>query len=350
MLSLVTLTNTINRYKSLTDISSTSNVVTISSRETSIRDFFKLLNRIDKSIHFEPSQLESSTTTFITEKQFFLVASEALDVFAASAPTDQARIVFAINVVSPVFNIPPNDLVVCITSDEPILDNRILEYVQVGRVKIPRREDFNSSSNNNGGTNSSFVSTPHSLRLMESCSASIVHTEPILLVGETGCGKTTVLQKLAVFAGRKLIVQNLSLSTDSTDLLGGYRPLEIKHIARPLYEEFLDIFCNDFSKKQNGPFLSTVAEAFQKKQFKKLSKCFRGAAKMGLKKVRDNKSNFQSIVKWEKFSMAAEKFERQRSAAESGLAFTFTEVPGERVKRASCSNTRRAPRGPSNTP
>ena len=62
-----------------------------------------------------------------------------------------------------------------------------------------------------------------------------------------------------------------------------------------------------------------------KKQFKKLSKCFRGAAKMGLNKVKSSNESQASILKWEKFSVAAEKFERQRNAAESGLAFTFTE-------------------------
>ena len=44
--------------------------------------------------------------------------------------------------------------------------------------------------------------------------------EPVLLVGETGSGKTTAVQELAALVHHTLLVQNLSLSTDSSDLLG----------------------------------------------------------------------------------------------------------------------------------
>ena len=42
----------------------------------------------------------------------------------------------------------------------------------------------------------------------------------MLLVGETGSGKTTAVQELAALVHQTLLVQNLSLSTDTTDLLG----------------------------------------------------------------------------------------------------------------------------------
>ncbi|CAM9552617.1 unnamed protein product, partial [Heterosigma akashiwo] len=40
-------------------------------------------------------------------------------------------------------------------------------------------------------------------------------------------GKTTLVQEIASGLGVKLVVQNMSLQTDSTDLLGGYRPVEV---------------------------------------------------------------------------------------------------------------------------
>lgn len=115
---------------------------------------------------------------------------------------------------------------------------------------------------------------------------------------ETGCGKTTLLQRLATLSGHELIVQNLSLQTDSTDLLGGYRPLEIKHIARIVYTEFVDLFVSCFSKSQNAQFLEFVTAAYEKGQWKKLSQCFRRAAKMGLDKVSTLKlASVQKILK-----------------------------------------------------
>lgn len=45
--------------------------------------------------------------------------------------------------------------------------------------------------------------------------------EPVLLVGETGVGKTAAISYLADMTGNKLVSINLSQQTDSSDLLGG---------------------------------------------------------------------------------------------------------------------------------
>lgn len=95
----------------------------------------------------------------------------------------------------------------------------------------------------------------------------------------------TLVQRLATATKREIVVQNLSLQTDSTDLLGGYRPLEIRHLARRVYVEFVDAFVSSFSKSQNAEFLTYVSSAYEKGQWKLLSQCFRRAAKMGQNKV-----------------------------------------------------------------
>ena len=87
----------------------------------------------------------------------------------------------------------------------------------------------------------------------------------------------------------ELVVQNLSLQTDSTDLLGGYRPLEIRHIARTVYTEFVQLFVSSFSKSQNAQFLDYVTEAYEKGNWKRLSQCFIRASKMGLEKMKQLK-------------------------------------------------------------
>ena len=78
---------------------------------------------------------------------------------------------------------------------------------------------------------------------------------------------------------------NLSLQTDSTDLLGGYKPLEIRHVARGVYDAFVDLFVSSFSRSQNAQFLRFVLNAFEKGDWKKLAQCFIKAAGMGEKKV-----------------------------------------------------------------
>ncbi|KAJ2891478.1 AAA ATPase midasin, partial [Coemansia aciculifera] len=49
--------------------------------------------------------------------------------------------------------------------------------------------------------------------------------EPVLLVGETGCGKTTVCQMLAQAMQRQLHVVNCHQNTEASDILGGQRPV-----------------------------------------------------------------------------------------------------------------------------
>lgn len=42
-----------------------------------------------------------------------------------------------------------------------------------------------------------FANTGHSLRLLEAMAAGVHQREPLLLTGETGTGKTTLVQQLA---------------------------------------------------------------------------------------------------------------------------------------------------------
>lgn len=58
--------------------------------------------------------------------------------------------------------------------------------------------------------------------LMERIACCLSSNEPVLLVGETGTGKTSILQLLAKHTGNTLIVLNMNQQSDSTDLLGGF--------------------------------------------------------------------------------------------------------------------------------
>ena len=47
------------------------------------------------------------------------------------------------------------------------------------------------------GSSSSFAQTGHAMRLLQSVAVAVQQQEPALLVGETGTGKTTLVQRLA---------------------------------------------------------------------------------------------------------------------------------------------------------
>ncbi|VDK27807.1 unnamed protein product [Anisakis simplex] len=58
-------------------------------------------------------------------------------------------------------------------------------------------------------------------QLMERLAVCITRAEPVLLVGETGVGKTSVVQAIAAHTNVNLRVVNLSQHSDSSDLIGG---------------------------------------------------------------------------------------------------------------------------------
>ena len=61
--------------------------------------------------------------------------------------------------------------------------------------------------------------------LLDKIITSVEMNENVLLVGETGTGKTRIIQEISELDNQKLNVFNLSYSTDSVDIFGGFRPV-----------------------------------------------------------------------------------------------------------------------------
>lgn len=53
-----------------------------------------------------------------------------------------------------------------------------------------------------------------------------------MLISETGCGKTTLVQYLAELSSHKLFVYNMSSGTDVTDLIGGFKPIDCRVLLK----------------------------------------------------------------------------------------------------------------------
>lgn len=78
------------------------------------------------------------------------------------------------------------------------------------------------------------VWTPTMRRMFALAGRCLHFSEPVLLVGETGTGKTTVCQLLAAQRGQRLRIVNCNQHTEAGDFLGGYRPVRDResHVAR----------------------------------------------------------------------------------------------------------------------
>uniref|UniRef100_A0A1I8BCV5 Midasin n=1 Tax=Meloidogyne hapla TaxID=6305 RepID=A0A1I8BCV5_MELHA len=138
------------------------------------------------------------------------------------------------------------------------------EKVEIGRITLERRllTDINSQSPN-------FVLTRDATCLLERLAASIIQRppEPILLTGETGVGKTSSIQSLANLLRVPLHVVNLSQESESTDLLGGYKPASPLNILRPLADEYFRLFKASFDLEKNFKFLNNVNKCFNSQRF-----------------------------------------------------------------------------------
>lgn len=186
-----------------------------------------------------------------------------------------------------------------------------------------------------------FAMTKYSLRLLERVAVCVSRNEPVLLVGETGTGKTTSVQELADILGKRLTVQNLSLSTDVSDLLGGYRPVTMKQLFLPMYEIFVRLFNDTLSSSQNTEFLQIVARFYQAQSWKRLLKAFLKAADQATKKLSKslsvekskaiaagdaNSSSLQSAVdQWASFRAKIARYEANLPKIEFGFAFQFVD-------------------------
>jgi midasin (ATPase involved in ribosome maturation) len=93
---------------------------------------------------------------------------------------------------------------------------------------------------------------------------AVMSCENILLVGETGVGKTTMIQNLAKVMNTKLNVINLSQSSDVSDLFGGFKPINSKVFLYKYFEKLVNVITTNFDQNNNRKFLTSLYEAYEK--------------------------------------------------------------------------------------
>ncbi|KAI6241255.1 Midasin [Aphelenchoides fujianensis] len=103
---------------------------------------------------------------------------------------------------------------------------------QEGHVKIGRATLEVQTSKPPSENISAFALTRDYRNLLERIGVCVANGEPVLLNGETGIGKTRVIQQLADYANVELSVVNLSLDSDASDLIGGFKPTSLRKVVR----------------------------------------------------------------------------------------------------------------------
>eukprot|EP00392_Amoebophrya_sp_AT5.2_P004892 g4901.t1 len=78
---------------------------------------------------------------------------------------------------------------------------------------------------------STFACTTVHSRILWQLAAATKQNEPCLLVGDTGTGKTTVIQRFAELCGRAVVVYNFNDQSEASELIGGFRPVEERMLS-----------------------------------------------------------------------------------------------------------------------
>ncbi|EPQ27974.1 uncharacterized protein PFL1_04301 [Pseudozyma flocculosa PF-1] len=161
--------------------------------------------------------------------------------------------------------------------------------LRVGRCQLPRKP--RSAQSRAQPINRKFALTKPTLGLLERLAVSTALSEPVLLVGETGTGKTTVVQHLASLLGRSMTALNLSQQTESGDLLGAFKPLDPKLPATELHDEWVQLFSRTFSSRRNARFVEAERKAFLGGKWARLAGLWRESAKMAAQRKKAAAAN-----------------------------------------------------------
>ena len=222
-------------------------------RLSTVRDFMKWCRRLHALSH--------GGATLLNSQDIF---QEAMDCFCATISNVETRTSMAL-AIGAKLNLNKDKVEFVSNMYKPSVKVAPLCFT-VGRMTLNREQADEHIEKVN------FAFTRHSLILLESLAACVSQNEPVLLVGETGTGKTSAIQYLASLCNRPLVVVNMSQQSDSTDLIGGFKPMEMKQLVAPVREQFETLFCKTFSRSQNVKFLMNVQQCFGQRRWEVLFK------------------------------------------------------------------------------
>ncbi|KAG5638685.1 hypothetical protein H0H81_011065 [Sphagnurus paluster] len=184
--------------------------------------------------------------------------------------------------------------------------------------------------------------------LLSRIATAVSLAEPVLLTGETGTGKTSVVTHLASLLRRPLISLNLSHQTESSDLLGGFKPVDARIPGAVLQQKFLDLFGGTFSRRKNEKFEVEVRKAVAEGKWKRVVGLWKESGRLARERIQAKSAEKRHDVEaeaprkrrkveqdglnvsedsWVTFIHEVEEFEVQHVQGKGKFAFGFVEGP-----------------------
>ena len=317
-------------------------------RPLGAQDLLKWCGRVEKLLLTAGICSDQEPITETLNDHIFL---EAFDCFVGAFPPGSSKN-HLLDIIAQGLHLPAERVRYCLQSRKPQYQGNGT-LLQIGRTSLAIRKRPHSAKLSGSRIGSSrFATTDHVLRLLESVAVAVKQAEPCLLVGETGTGKTTIVQRLADSLQQKLTVVNLSQQSEAGDLLGGYKPVNMRAIAVPMKEEFEQLLELTFSSKRNQHYIDILGRSIARGRWERALTLWQEALRMietrfkgtdpqskssssepHIKKRKLQLPKIQKLKgRWDKFASEVQTFQMHLASGSKGFAFSFVE--GNIVKAA----------------
>ncbi|XBW36301.1 hypothetical protein QEN19_001887 [Hanseniaspora menglaensis] len=333
--NLVTVFEEVVRITSLPSFTSLNRGVV--SRPVTVRDLVKLCDRLTILVENKTIDLK-----WMTSESYDIIFLETVSCFT-SFVAEQTAVELLADSIGEILQIQPQRIKTLISSNYiPVLENDETT-ITIGRCQL-QKNVINKQKKSINDT--SFATTNHAKRLMEKVAVSIKNNEPLLLVGETGTGKTTVVQQVSKLLHKKLTVINVSQQTEASDLLGGYKPVNCRTLIVPIIDDFEELFPITFSMSKNEKFYNLFHKCVKKQHWpnviKVLNQAFKMAENICMTSINElDVENEENVVvkkrklnalqatdllqQWQSFKKSYEIFEIQSQSLDKSFVFDFVE-------------------------
>lgn len=152
--------------------------------------------------------------------------------------------------------------------------------LRIGRTRLPARVGAQVAP-----STAPFAMHRPALVILSRVAGAVALGEPVLLTGETGTGKTTLVAHAAARLGRRLVALNLSNQSEAADLVGGFKPVDARIPGAELQEAFATLFARTFSRRKNEKFEEAVGKAVREAKWKRAVGLWREAGKLARERI-----------------------------------------------------------------
>ncbi|XP_039481585.1 midasin [Drosophila santomea] len=223
-----------------------------------------------------------------------------------------------------------------------------LEHIKIGRASLVAKLNLNNIENEDiseqdlkrqklsqqtrraigklSNKRTTFSFTRLASCILERIAVCVTHSEPVLLVGETGVGKTSSVQYLAERTEHKLVVVNMNNQSDVSDLVGGFKPVELNYVLAPLRNEFEYLLCQTFNQEKNLQFLRLFATHYNSGRHAVIIRTMINIC-LQVDKNSELKAN-KLLPRWQTLR---EKLQKLQMQLDKSINISFAFIPGSLV-------------------